>query len=379
MAERNNNSPSEIESLLRIPRNFGDGSDLILGTLERAEAMEEGAAVDADGDGDDEEDVDNDMHDSLRTLMGRLRCLFGALTCPIPTFALVVALALLHFVGVAFVPILYDFIRALVVDRQLVLPTAPDCGGRPIFAYAGLTLLVAMYAPYHMRRRRHDKIVHSLALLYLYFGLVIMQSCNRTPDVENGNEDNMDASISVCATHCPALIRALHIYVGAMELFTVSLFIPLLFIPCIYVWFLRQADQERTLVEFHQRYTERGNHRNNSNTAFTVSHVLEQGLQTVQLVERGEGVVVVGCGRSTTSSGTPTTTRECCICMTDLVETNNKAVVQTKECGHLFHRQCLASWIGGRWEGGRRARRTTCPLCRSELLPPSSTSYGTMR
>ena len=52
----------------------------------------------------------------------------------------------------------------------------------------------------------------------------------------------------------------------------------------------------------------------------------------------------------------------------------DEAMVRTK-CGHIFHKKCLAGWIGGRWDPQdrrrRRARRTNCPLCREELKPTS--------
>ena len=66
-----------------------------------------------------------------------------------------------------------------------------------------------------------------------------------------------------------------------------------------------------------------------------------------------------------------------------------KGIVRTR-CGHIFHKECLSGWVGGRWQlnaqGGnndgdetgtdsrRRARQTQCPLCREDLRPPSPPS-----
>ena len=64
-------------------------------------------------------------------------------------------------------------------------------------------------------------------------------------------------------------------------------------------------------------------------------------------------------------------------------------IVRTK-CGHIFHQDCLAGWIGGRWQLNpntanvasdennsqlirrRRARQTCCPLCREDLRPTTA-------
>lgn len=54
------------------------------------------------------------------------------------------------------------------------------------------------------------------------------------------------------------------------------------------------------------------------------------------------------------------------------------AIIQTK-CGHIFHKRCIQSWIGGNWSedvsiisstATVRAQRRRCPLCREDLAPP---------
>lgn len=45
---------------------------------------------------------------------------------------------------------------------------------------------------------------------------------------------------------------------------------------------------------------------------------------------------------------------ECSICL----DTNNKKMIKTKECGHDFHLECLNKWI---------KQNPTCPYCRCEL------------
>ena len=45
---------------------------------------------------------------------------------------------------------------------------------------------------------------------------------------------------------------------------------------------------------------------------------------------------------------------ECSICL----DTNNKKMIKTKECGHDFHLECLNKWI---------KQSPTCPYCRCDL------------
>uniref|UniRef100_A0A7S4MF59 RING-type domain-containing protein n=1 Tax=Odontella aurita TaxID=265563 RepID=A0A7S4MF59_9STRA len=70
-------------------------------------------------------------------------------------------------------------------------------------------------------------------------------------------------------------------------------------------------------------------------------------------------------------------------------KSDNGVIVRTK-CGHLFHRECLGGWIGGRWmdeAGGegdenrrrrrrRKARRRCCPLCREDMAPVGSVNVN---
>jgi hypothetical protein len=63
-------------------------------------------------------------------------------------------------------------------------------------------------------------------------------------------------------------------------------------------------------------------------------------------------------------------------------------IVRTK-CGHVFHHECLRSWVGGKWTLNtnnsnennnnqdcwrqRKARKIYCPLCREDLRPSNDT------
>ena len=54
---------------------------------------------------------------------------------------------------------------------------------------------------------------------------------------------------------------------------------------------------------------------------------------------------------------------QCCICMDGCVvsEDENSSGVQQTECGHWFHRDCLADW---------KLRKDTCPMCRKTFKQP---------
>jgi len=360
-----------------------------------------------------------------------------------------------------------------------------------LHAYAWASLVLAAYTPNHRRLRarfndgggggtstrppavrRYDQIFHTLALLYVYAGITLVQTCKEDAIVEavdagdvvtksgatsdageDGTSDDSSVGhgLNACQATCPALTDAVSLYVTTLELFTLSLILPLLFLPCIYLWFLRQATaNQEALAELQQRLRDDddddfmfsfagGGGRHGSTT--TAEEIL-QNLQTVKLVQQSEGNVRIVPTMTTADTAADTTTatttatweakegaRECCICMSefyiydnadddieagDMEEQELGSVVRTPVCGHLFHEQCIANWVGGRWEeqisrnnnnnqtasGGtssstsnvrdgaevgtesdidsnptierqqnrrRRARRTTCPLCRAEL------------
>ncbi|OWM72237.1 probable E3 ubiquitin-protein ligase RHA4A [Punica granatum] len=52
----------------------------------------------------------------------------------------------------------------------------------------------------------------------------------------------------------------------------------------------------------------------------------------------------------------------CAVCLSGLLKKDE--IRELRNCGHVFHRQCLDSWVD--------LDHVTCPLCRSLLLPPSS-------
>jgi hypothetical protein len=189
------------------------------------------------------------------------------------------------------------------------------------------------------------------------------------------------------------------------------------------LWFLRRASsQAHSLADFHDRLREDDEdvRRNGNILAETVMAQL-QDVKLVRVynhndVEKDPGgrVLIVPSGVSDVSQGKDSNNvLECCICMSDFViqdgeaaaevdttsmdidietgatanvalplpqsavlpETDVDAIVQSKKCGHIFHKHCMASWVGGQWRGAtldgddspRRARRSTCPLCRNDL------------
>jgi preprotein translocase subunit YajC len=186
-------------------------------------------------------------------------------------------------------------------------------------------------------------------------------------------------------------------------MFTFALILPLLFLPCVYLWIIRRASAEaEAFSQFQERLEEEEALLNSG--GLTAQEIIDS-LEEVKLVSTDQEQVLLLPLSSTSGDASMDggNTRECCICMSEFVvqqqgdiETGasyqnpseplaeENIMVRTK-CGHIFHAACLAGWIGGRWEPNRQpnqqgdegssslrrfARRTCCPLCREDLKPP---------
>jgi preprotein translocase subunit YajC len=278
----------------------------------------------------------------------------------------------------------------------------------------------------------YDQFFHTVCLLYVYTGVTLIQTCRE--DVIGNNEsvsdiinEDMqiptDIPLNSCAATCPNLYQALSVYVATLEMFTFALILPLLFLPCIYLWFLRRATAEaEAFAQLQDRLQEE--EALLSNGGITASEILDS-LENVKLVSRTQTGVpdqqqvwLLPSSATDASIGMNSDVKECCICMSDfpvqdeedledgLFEDNEdksskdaensseasspsepveRGIVRTR-CGHIFHKECLSGWVGGRWqinpqansnniEDGaqdrrrRRARQTCCPLCREDLRP----------
>lgn len=433
------------------------------------------------------------VDDVVTSLARRVRCLFSVITWPIVPLGTTASLALVW-----------------LIYASAVLDVGKTCS-HPLHWYAIMSLVLVLYAPYHGRIRsflfnyrrergserppsvrRYDQLFHTLALIYVYAGITLVQTCRDdvyvlNPEASNDNNNNSGgtggASLSTssssslsplgvaldwsassstssssssstltpqgvtlnlsassltppntCAATCPNLFLALRVYVATVEVFTFSLILPLLFLPCLYLYFIRRTMQDaESLAVLQDRFREEELLIRNGGV--TEQEIMDQ-FEKVRLVvdpsstEERRVVVVpgdrpagVGAG-----SGTPMSlqdfdecrSKECCICMESFSiqedeeavagsfgedDDDNQIIIRTRTCGHLFHRRCIASWVGGRWqvsttttrsisannngstshnvnqpaEGGtsnhrqesssRRARRTTCPLCRRDVRP----------
>jgi len=353
--------------------------------------------------GDSTTNDDQPEQDPLITLTRRLRCLFAAVTWPIVPIGTIVAIALVWLLFAAF-----------------VLDVSQSCS-HPLHLFAGISLILAIYIPSHSKVRsylfryirerdgnnrplavrRYDQVFHTTALLYVYGGITLLQSCRE--DLTDATTVTTETTNS-CAATCPNIYQSLSVYVASLELFTLSLLLPLLLLPCLYLWFLRQAATDpEALAVLQERFREEEAFLRNGGV--TTQEILEQ-LQDVKLVSDGsDRVLILPVGETDLSAAKDSNgVKECCICMSEFrihplndVETggddnstaeepnSEEAVVRTLKCGHLFHKSCVAGWIGGRWQASesqqddesastppsshlqRRARRTTCPLCRDDM------------
>ena len=374
------------------------------------------AAASADDDsstGDGEETRDG----AIGTLTRRLLCLFSTITWPIVPLGTIVAFALLW-----------------VLYAASSLDLKRTCS-HPLHWYALASLILVAYIPHHAQVRSHlfhytrerdgpirparvrmyDQFFHTVCLLYVYTGVTLIQTCRE--DIV-GNEDT-EIPLNTCAATCPNLYQALSVYVPTLEMFTFALILPLLFLPCIYLWFLRRATAEaEAFAQLQDRLQEE--EALLSNAGVTATEILDS-LEKVKLVSRSQidesgehQVWLLPHSATDASIGMNSDVKECCICMSDFpvqdeadledglfedkaeksakdpadesTRVEDRGIVRTR-CGHIFHKECLAGWIGGRWHinpsanhddiGGqdwrrRRARQTCCPLCREDLRPTSS-------
>jgi len=340
----------------------------------------------------------------IEILTRRLRCLFSTITWPIVPLGTLVSVCLLW--------VLYS---AFVVDVK------SSCS-HPLHAYALASLCFLIYAPYHAqirsfifrysrerdgpirptRVRLYDQLFHTLCILYVYGGVTVLQSCQQ--DFDKGATEGLELptttviptngtehTINTCEATCPHLFAAMNVYVTMLELFTLSLILPLLFLPCIYLWILRRAS---TATETFFREGDLFGRGSGASHGGTTVQELMDSLGHVRLVRSNQDSdnILLQHKRDGKVESVDNIGKECCICMSDfdITESNDEetgvtldegaeSVVRTK-CGHMFHAKCLSSWVGGRWSvqsaERRRTQRTECPLCREDLRPSQRRSQS---
>ena len=264
---------------------------------------------------------------------------------------------------------------------------------------------------------------------------------------------------------------------------------PLLFLPCIYLWFLQRAteeadafsqlqdrlQEEETLVRnggvttgqildnlervkivavplvptttnisnsnsnpSTSSLSQENDHESSLSSSSTTATTTTIIIDTTDLEQQQQQQIWVvpynTSDSSATTVGVMSDVKECCICMSEFIiktedslcnhESNNKnnndrtdnmietsadrdgvvnnnssgdiptcvkkepTIVRTK-CGHVFHHECLRSWVGGKWTLNtnnsnennnnqdcwrqRKARKIYCPLCREDLRPSNDT------
>lgn len=283
-----------------------------------------------DSSSDDEFDED-DTSAEFRAMMHRVRCLFGALTFPIPPLAAAVVLTMFYFLGVAYLPFQVKAFTALWNGMDVAeFPDLPTCS-HPLYPYSAATVVAFVYATRHdllrstffrsdRGRRLYDKCVQGMALLYVYMGILLKQTC--MDDVPPGQ------TVDSCVTTCPHVTAAFSLYVLALECFSVAIFVPLLLLPCVYVWFAR-----------------RGTHRQSTRPRGTSHRRMQSvlnGLSAIRVVANTSANTMTTTPLMAILGGDderiPLHNKECCICMADLTDAN---VVRIKNCGHVFHKVTL--------------------------------------
>jgi hypothetical protein len=426
-------SPTNVLSVPPVVRQDPDpgrdNDELSAGAISDDSIPPEYQSNDRGDNDDDEEEEDDDplldgpdpdaMDDALTSLTRRLRCLFSVVTWPIVPLGSIAILGLLWLLYASF-----------VMDRN-------NTCSHPIHWYAAVSLGVLIYMPFHTQIRsyffqydrerdgpsrpigvrRYDQCFNTIALLYVYAGITFVQTCRDDLILPDGTSPGDAANIDVsslnnsCAATCPNTFASLRVYVACLELFVLSLVIPLLFLPCLYLYFVRRTMQDaEALALLRDRLREEEAMRRNG--GITADEILAN-FETVQLMVDpriiDHRVIVVPRPRKAPdtsdaeisspayidfSKAKDCDMKECCICMksfkvhvpsdieagattaaaADEDACDDNIVRTSKTCEHLFHERCIASWVGGRWEGRnnpeqRPARHTTCPLCRRDFRP----------
>mmetsp|Transcript_3611 Transcript_3611/g.10270 ORF Transcript_3611/g.10270 Transcript_3611/m.10270 type:complete len:561 (+) Transcript_3611:120-1802(+) len=392
------------------------------------------------------DDVESE-EEAVQSLTQRLRCLFTVLTLPIIPIGTALSLLLLFVLYAAFVTDLH---------RQ--------CSA-PLHGFAITSLILFLYAPnhravkyhiFHYSRERdgptrprsvrvYDQAFQTLCILYVYFGMTLIQTCvddtTTVPidDGDSGNNSGADGSsvagsamasavglgaqptaamdsetaiattMSTCEATCPALYASTKTFVATLQLFFLVLVMPLLMLPCIYVWVVRRASAVAALAELGRAGRDDfGGDDDDGGRRYTALEILNgmdsvrfiragggpsgasddgNGSEKVKIVTLAEGIppggdVEEGLGHSSGVTNAPPSrmpsyrdrddVRECCICMAEfrldgaeLPEelaqlARNRDVMRAAEdpnsivrtrCGHYFHRNCLGGWLGGQWTG----------------------------
>merc|ERR1719215_132004 len=242
----------------------------------------------------------------------RLRCLLSVMTCPIiPLIFCLLGL------------MIYVFVAAFFVDRD------KPCD-QPLKEYAIFSTCIAVYTPLHktvkrlifnysrerdgsarpLRVRIFDELFQGCILTWIWVGVAFVSDCNTCPDT------------------APDLYKATRSFVIVLVLCLGLLVLPLLFLPCIYLWLVRSG-------------------------ALSPGVVMNQAAPPDVLEH-------LTCIEYDPASFDDTMNpRECCICMNEFgdEETGDDVIVRT-ECGHVFHKACLGGWL---------ATSRHCPLCRENL------------
>lgn len=202
-------------------------------------------------DPNDDVDVNHHPDEAVGLWTRRVRCFFALLTWPVVPLGTFAALSLLWMLVAGF-----------------VLDVHKSCA-HSMHPYVVASVAIAAYLPYHTSVRarlgvvrggatapnttaaavrRCDQCVRTLVLLYVYGGVTLLQTCHDDqPDSggADGGGNNPDPShllLNACAATCPHLYSALAVYVAALELLVLSLLLPLLCLPCLYLWVLRQVE-----------------------------------------------------------------------------------------------------------------------------------------
>jgi len=155
-------------------------------------------------------------------------------------------------------------------------------------------------------------------------------------------------------------------YVLTLCILATVLALPLLCLPCVYLWIVRGAAADALEAAAAMASSDTWN-----GSMDLTQHDTEEILDKMETVTETSHDLELGDDDNVN-------VKECCICMTQFQfhQPDNHDQIKRTKCGHFFHRSCLKGWLRGHWDESNAttssrtyASRRCCPLCRKELIP----------
>uniref|UniRef100_A0A6U5EXE5 RING-type domain-containing protein n=1 Tax=Corethron hystrix TaxID=216773 RepID=A0A6U5EXE5_9STRA len=345
--------------------------------------------------------------EATRSTLAHLRCLFSALACPIIPLAIAMGFDLIWMIIASF--------KALARQHDCVSHTigigdmtnkcgdnglVPGSCDRPLVFYTWMSFAILIYSPCHRKIKRtifgyvrerdgpirpravryFDLLFQIVAIVWIYLGVY------------------WTSNTVTCQVTAPYLYMSVRTFVVIQGIFVTLVAVPVLCLPCVYVWMLRRRRGSRTgrenitaeeaearaeavlakleVLEYveekfddHQfpkeccicmaNFSKEVVTENKEGGEGSIKELCKEGCHSNSKEKEGRATIATGSEEQslddtideTVTLGTTTSENE--------LEGKHEKIVITP-CGHVFHHECLGLWLKS---------STVCPLCRTYLVP----------